>query len=115
MSILSKARSPGTPCHYRETSVLYPEDVSNDREILATASERLRKALERGTGTTFDAEEVNVLGRLLHAITSAALGTAQGREACAVCGQAEHRMEAVGSYPPHSYERGFLVPLSPPE
>lgn len=89
--------------------------MSNDREVLTAASERLRRALERGTGTTFDAEEVNVLGRLLFAITSAALGTAQGREACALCGQPEHRPQAVGSYPPHPYERGFLVPLSPPE
>lgn len=89
--------------------------MSNDREVLAAASDRLRRAVERGTGTTFDADEVNVLGRLLHAITSAALGNAQGREACAVCGQAEHKPQAVGSYPPHAYERGFLVPLSPPE
>lgn len=93
----------------------YSERVSNDREILATASERLKKALDRGTGTSLDAEEVNVLGRLLHAISSATLGTAQGREACAVCGQAEHRMQEIGSYPPHSYERGILVPLSPSE
>ncbi|MFP3914320.1 MAG: hypothetical protein ACLFWM_05555 [Actinomycetota bacterium] len=89
--------------------------MNNDREILTAASERLKRALDRGTGTSLDAEEVNVLGRLLHAISSAALGTAQGREACAVCGQAEHRNQAVGSYPPHAYERGFLVPLSPPE
>lgn len=90
--------------------------MSNDRETLANASDRLRRALERGTGTTFDADEVQVLGRLLHAITSSVLGTAQGgREACAVCGQAEHRPQAVGSYPPHPYERGFLVPLSPLE
>lgn len=89
--------------------------MSNDRETLAAASERLRRAVERGTGTTFDADEVNVLGRLLHAMTSAALGTAQGREACAVCGQPEHRPQAIGSYPPHAYERGFLVPLSPSE
>lgn len=89
--------------------------MSNDREILVAASERLKKALERGTGTTFDAEEVSVLGRLLHAMTSAALGSAQGREACGICGQAEHKMEAVGSYPPHNYERAILVPLSPEE
>lgn len=89
--------------------------MANDREVLAAASERLRKALERGTGTSFDAEEVRVLGLLLHAFSSAALGTATGREACAVCGRPEHRPEVVGSYPRHTYERAMLVPLSPPE
>lgn len=115
MSILSKARFPPSTCHHPEACLFYPEKVSNDREVLAAASDRLRKALERGTGTTFDAEEVNVLGRLLHAISSAALGNAQAREACAICGQAEHKLEAIGSYPPHNYERAMLVPLSPPE
>lgn len=84
-----------------------------DREILETASDRLRKAVERGTGTSFDADEVRVLGRLLHAISTAALGTATGREACAVCGQAEHPPGTVGSYSRHAYERAMLVPLAP--
>lgn len=87
--------------------------MANDREILEIASERLRRAMERETGTSLDADEVRVLGRLLYAISSAVLGTAAGREACAVCGQAEHRPQAIGSYPRHSYERAFLVPLSP--
>lgn len=86
--------------------------VANDREILETASDRLWRAVERGTGTSFDAEEVRVLGRLLHAISSAALGTATGREACAVCGRPEHKPQAVGSYPRHAYERAILVPLA---
>ncbi|HEX2153189.1 MAG TPA: hypothetical protein VHL52_04365 [Acidimicrobiia bacterium] len=90
--------------------------MANDRDVLAAASERLRKALERGTGTSFDADEVRVFGLLLHAISSAALGTATaGREVCAVCGRPEHRPEAVGSYPRHSYERAVLVPLALPE
>jgi hypothetical protein len=87
--------------------------VASDREILESASDRLRKAVERGTGTSFDADEVRVLGRLLHAISSAALGTATGREACAVCGRAEHKPEPMGTYPKHVYERAILVPLAP--
>jgi hypothetical protein len=85
--------------------------VANDREILQTASDRLLRAVERGTGTSFDAEEVGVLGRLLHAISSVALGTAAGREACAVCGRAEHKPQVVGTYPKHAYQRAILVPL----
>lgn len=69
--------------------------------------------MERGTGTSLDAEEVRVLGRLLYAISSAVMGTSAAREACAVCGQAEHRPQAVGSYPRHAYERAMLVPLAP--
>jgi hypothetical protein len=89
--------------------------VPNDREVLVAASERLKRALERGTGTSLDADEVQVLGRLLHVFASAALGTATGREACAVCGRPEHKFEAIGSYPRHRYERAILVPLAPPE
>lgn len=87
--------------------------MANDREILEIASDRLRKAVDRGTGTSLDADEVRVLGRLLHAISSATLGTANGREACGVCGQADHPPQAVGSYPRHTYERAMLVPLVP--
>lgn len=87
--------------------------MPSDREILETASERLRRAVERGTGTSLDADEVRVLGRLLRAISSGALGTATGREACAVCGRAEHKPQTVGSYPRHAYEPAILVPLSP--
>lgn len=72
----------------------------------------MRKAMERGTGTSLDADEVRVLGRLLYAISSAALGTAVGREACAVCGRPEHQPQAVGTYPKHAYERAILVPLA---
>ncbi|HLT96276.1 MAG TPA: hypothetical protein VK070_05750 [Acidimicrobiia bacterium] len=89
--------------------------MPNDREVLVAASERLKRALERGTGTSLDADEVQVLGRLLHVFASAALGTATGREACAVCGRPEHKFEAIGSYPRHRYERAILVPLAPPE
>jgi hypothetical protein len=94
----------------------YPEDVANDREILETASDRLLRAVERGTGTSFDADEVRVLGRLLQAISSGILGTAAGREACAVCGRPPHPPQVVGNYPRHAYSRAILVPLAePPE
>lgn len=83
-----------------------------DREILQNASDRLLRAVEKGTGTSFDGEEVRVLGRLLHAISAAALGTAAGREACAVCGRAEHKTEAIGTYPKHDYQRAILVPMA---
>ena len=36
--------------------------MPNDREVLVAASERLKRALERGTGTSLDADEVQVLG-----------------------------------------------------
>lgn len=94
--------------------MFYPDSVDNEREILETATDRLRKAVERGTGTSLDADEVRVLGRLLHAISSAALGTGVGREACAVCGRAEHKPAAMGTYPKHAYERAILVPLASP-
>jgi hypothetical protein len=87
--------------------------VATDRELLEAASDRLRKAVERGTGTSLDADEVRVLGRLLYAITSGALGSANGREACGVCGRAEHKPQAVDSYPRHAYEPAILVPLAP--
>src|SRR5690606_752967 len=77
--------------------------VQTERELLTDAADRLKKALVKGTGTSFDADEVQIFGRLLHAFSSVALGTAAGREACAVCGQAEHRVEAIGSFPPHAY------------
>lgn len=91
----------------------YPGAVPTDREILETASDRLLKAVERGTGTSFDADEVRVLGRLLHAISSGVLGTAAGREACAVCGRPEHPPSVIGNYPRHAYARAVLVPLAP--
>lgn len=93
----------------------YPGSVTSDREILESASDRLLRAVERGTGTSFDAAEVRVLGRLLHAISAAALGTAAGREACAVCGRPEHRPGVVGNYPHHAYVEAILVPLARPE
>lgn len=86
--------------------------MASDREILETASDRLLKAVERGTGTSFDADEVRVLGRLLQAISAAALGTAAGRDACAVCGRPEHQPQVVGNYPRHAYVRAILVPLA---
>lgn len=86
-----------------------------DREILQNASDRLLRAVEKNTGTSFDADEVRVLGRLLHAISAAAMGTVAGREACAVCGRAEHKMEAIDGYPKHPYQQGVLVPLAPHE
>lgn len=88
--------------------------MTSDREILESASDRLLKAVERGTGTSFDADEVRVLGRLLQAISSGVLGTAAGREACAVCGRPEHPPQAVGNYPRHAYVRAVLVPLAGP-
>lgn len=87
--------------------------MATDREILESASDRLLKAVERGTGTSFDADDVRVLGRLLQAISAAVLGTAAGREACAMCGRPEHPPQVVGSYPRHPYARAILVPLAP--
>ncbi len=90
----------------------YSVAVSNDREVLENAVSRLQRAIERGTGTSLDADEVRVFGILLHATASAALGSATGREACAVCGRPEHRPAAVGGYAKHVYERALLVPLT---
>ncbi|CAN5896359.1 hypothetical protein BH23ACT5_BH23ACT5_07670 [soil metagenome] len=89
--------------------------MDDDRIVLETAADRLRKAIERGTGTSLDADEVRVLGRLLHAISAATLGTAPGREACGVCGRPEHPPETVGGYSKHAYQRAILVPLSSAE
>ena len=100
------------PCHRIGPRPFYAGPVATDRDILEAASDRLLKAVERGTGTSFDADEVRVLGRLLQAISSAVLGTAAGREACAVCGRPEHPPQVVGSYPRHAYTRAILVPLA---
>lgn len=84
--------------------------MANERETLQNVMQRLGRALERGTGTGLDTEEVRVVGSLLHAVGSAALGGGI-REACAVCGRPEHREEAVGNYARHPYMRGVLVPV----
>lgn len=85
--------------------------MENEREILEKVTIRLRRALENGTGTSFDPDEVQFVGQLLHAFASAiANAGGGGREACVVCGSAEHPEQAVGPYPKHDYEPGILVP-----
>lgn len=86
--------------------------MNSDRDILESAVTRLQKAIERGTGTSLDPDEVRVFGVLLHATAAAALGSAQGREACGICGRPQHRPSAVGGYAKHHYERALLVPLA---
>jgi hypothetical protein len=48
---------------------------------------------------------------MLHVIGSVALGNATGREACAVCGRADHPEQAIGGYGRHAYQPGLLVPM----
>ncbi|GIU91893.1 MAG: hypothetical protein KatS3mg011_0799 [Acidimicrobiia bacterium] len=89
--------------------------MADDREILETVVQRLARALERGTGTSLDAEEVRVVGALIHAMGTAALGGAEAREACAICGNPEHPPQVIGGFPRHAYQRGLLVPVAAPE
>ncbi len=85
--------------------------MDSDREILERVTLRLRRAIENETGTSFDAEEVQLVGQLLHAfgtvISDAGGG---GREACVICGRADHPEMAIDQYPRHEYEPGILVP-----
>ncbi len=97
------------------TAARYPAGMATERQVLDSVVSRLERALERGTGTTFDAEEVRVVGRLIYAMGSVALGTAIGREACGVCGRPEHKPQAVGQFPAHEYQRAILVPIAAPE
>lgn len=85
--------------------------MTTDREILEGAMSKLGRAVERGTGTSMDADEVRIVGRMLHALGSVALGNATGREACAVCGRADHPEQAIGGYGRHAYQPGLLVPM----
>jgi hypothetical protein len=87
--------------------------MTTDREILAGAMDKLGRAVERGTGTSFDSDEVQIVGRMLHAIGSMALGNVAGREVCAVCGRPSHPEQAIGGYGRHAYEPGLLVPMIP--
>jgi hypothetical protein len=76
---------------------------------------KLKKALERGTGTSFSEEEVRVVGRVLYALGSAVLPSPAGREICQICGQPDHPPGGVGAHPYHIYQPGLLVPLIQPE
>ncbi len=87
--------------------------MTTDREILAGAMDKLGRAVERGTGTSFDGDEVQIIGRMLHAIGSMALGSVAGREVCLVCGRPSHPEQAIGGYGRHAYEPGMLVPMIP--
>lgn len=91
----------------------YPARMGSERETLASVVARLERALERGTGTTLDADEVRIVGRLIYAMGSAALGTATGRKACAVCGRPEHKTQAVDEFPRHEYLPAILIPVTP--
>ncbi|HEY5651817.1 MAG TPA: hypothetical protein VIW46_10240 [Acidimicrobiia bacterium] len=85
--------------------------MDSDKDILERVTLRLRRAIENETGTSFDAEEVKLVGQLLHAfgrVISEAGGG--GREACVICGRATHPDMAIDEYPRHVYEPGILVP-----
>jgi hypothetical protein len=89
--------------------------MASERETLASVVARLERALERGTGTTLDPDEVRTVGRLIYAMGSGALGTATGREVCAICGRPEHKTQTVGEYARHEYQAAILIPISPPD
>ncbi len=85
--------------------------MATDREVLDQVMQRLRTAIERRTGTSLDADEVQVVGALVYALSAAALGGAVARTACAVCGGAEHPDEYIEPWGRHRYVPAVLVPI----
>ena len=85
--------------------------MDNEKDILERVTVRLRRAIENQTGTSLDADEVQFVGQLLHAV-GAVISDAGGggREACVICGRANHPAMAIDEYPKHDYEPGILVP-----
>jgi hypothetical protein len=85
--------------------------VDSDKDILERVTLRLRRAIENGTGTSLDADEVQFVGQLLHAFgTVISEAGGGGREACVICGRAEHADMVIDEYPRHEYQAGILVP-----
>ncbi|MGH8875018.1 MAG: hypothetical protein ACRDVM_07190 [Acidimicrobiia bacterium] len=85
--------------------------MPTERELLEKSMERLHRAFDRGTGTSFEPAEVQVIGKVIHALGTAALGGPDPRRACAVCGRPEHPEQAVDDFGRHAYAPGLLVPL----
>lgn len=77
--------------------------------------DRLKTAMSRATGTSFDADEVQTVGKVIYALGSAVLGGPVARQACAVCGRPEHDTAMIEPFGRHAYEPGVLVPLPTPE
>ena len=55
-----------------------------------------------------------MVGSLLYALSAAMLGGPVARQACAVCGRAEHEEAFIEPYGRHAYEPAVLVPLPAP-
>jgi hypothetical protein len=85
--------------------------MATDREVLDQVMQRLRTAIERNTGTSFDADEVQVVGTLLYSLSAAMMGGPVARRACAVCGGAEHPDEYIEPWGRHEYVPAVLVPI----
>lgn len=85
--------------------------MDTEKDLLERVTLRLRRAIENETGTSFDADEVQFVGNLLHAFGSViSQAGGGGREACVICGRANHPAMAIDEYPKHDYEAGILVP-----
>ena len=85
--------------------------MATDRELLEQVMVRIRTAVDRGTGTSMDADEVKTVGTMLYALSAAMTGGPIARRACAVCGGAEHDDTYVEPWGRHRYEPAVLVPL----
>lgn len=85
--------------------------MASDRETLEGVMMRLRTAVERGTGTSLDADEVRTVGTLLYALIASMAGGPIARRACAVCGGAKHEEDYIEPWGRHAYQDAVLVPL----
>ena len=89
--------------------------MATDRETLEQVMVRLRTAVERGTGTSLDADEVRTAGAFLTALISAMTGGPIARRACGICGGAFHEEDLIDPWGRHEYVEAVLVPLPQPE
>ena len=85
--------------------------MATDRELLESVMDRLRNAVERGTGTSLDADEVRTVGTFLYALISSMTGGPMARRACAICGGAAHEENFIEPYGRHAYVAALLVPM----
>ncbi len=85
--------------------------MSNDRETLEAVMVRLRTAVERGTGTSLDGDEVRTVGTFLYALIASMTGGPMARRACGVCGGAAHEEDFIEPWGRHEYVEAVLVPL----